>query len=113
MTGQGSAGRERRGSRSDRIACWCSATVRIAPFSPSRLAKEVRPVCEDEAVTSLSARIAVIGGSGLYRLFDSDASTAHDIRTPYGPVTVTVGELGGRQVASSPDTEHPIRSPLI
>lgn len=45
------------------------------------------------------ARIAVIGGSGLYSLFDPTLSTAHEIATPYGTVTVTVGELADRPVA--------------
>ncbi|MCU1413309.1 MAG: Purine nucleoside phosphorylase [Microbacteriaceae bacterium] len=43
-----------------------------------------------------SAEIAVIGGSGLYSLFDAPAVT---IATPYGDVPVTVGSLGGRDVA--------------
>jgi 5'-methylthioadenosine phosphorylase len=46
-----------------------------------------------------SASIAVIGGSGLYSLFDPDASERHRIETPYGPADVTTGELGGRTVA--------------
>jgi 5'-methylthioadenosine phosphorylase len=43
-----------------------------------------------------TAPIAVIGGSGLYSLFDAPITT---ISTPYGPVPVTVGTLGGREVA--------------
>jgi 5'-methylthioadenosine phosphorylase len=46
-----------------------------------------------------SASVAVIGGSGLYSLFDPAASERHRIATPYGPADVTVGELGGRTVA--------------
>jgi 5'-methylthioadenosine phosphorylase len=46
-----------------------------------------------------TATIAVIGGSGLYSLFDDAASTRHRIETPYGGADVTVGELGGRTVA--------------
>lgn len=45
------------------------------------------------------ADIAVIGGSGLYSLFDPEHSTAHAIATPYGEVTVTVGTLADRTVA--------------
>jgi 5'-methylthioadenosine phosphorylase len=46
-----------------------------------------------------SASVAVIGGSGLYSLFDPAASERHRIETPYGPADVTTGELGGRTVA--------------
>lgn len=45
------------------------------------------------------ARIAVIGGSGLYRLFDEGVSEARTIATPYGDAEVTIGELAGRPVA--------------
>lgn len=41
--------------------------------------------------------IGVIGGTGLYELVDGDRP--RDIPTPYGPATVTVGDLGGRGVA--------------
>ncbi|GAB2468384.1 5'-methylthioadenosine phosphorylase [Conyzicola lurida] len=50
-------------------------------------------------MTEPIARIAVIGGSGLYSLFDPAASEKRRIETPYGPADVTVGELGGRTVA--------------
>jgi 5'-methylthioadenosine phosphorylase len=48
------------------------------------------------------APIAVIGGSGLYRLFD-DAERV-EVPTPYGPPSdvVTIGELAGRRVAFLP-----------
>lgn len=46
-----------------------------------------------------TARIAVIGGSGLYSLFEPDASEERRIETPYGLARVTIGELGGRSVA--------------
>ncbi|CAN5181608.1 S-methyl-5'-thioadenosine phosphorylase [soil metagenome] len=46
-----------------------------------------------------SARIAVIGGSGLYSLFDEGQAQQHTVRTPYGDAVVAVGELGGRDVA--------------
>jgi 5'-methylthioadenosine phosphorylase len=45
------------------------------------------------------ASVAVIGGSGLYSLFDPAASARHRIETPYGAADVTTGELGGRTVA--------------
>lgn len=45
-------------------------------------------------------RIAVIGGSGLYSLFD-DAQPV-PIATPYGTASVTLGQLGGTDVAFLP-----------
>jgi 5'-methylthioadenosine phosphorylase len=48
----------------------------------------------DAAIT-----VAVIGGSGLYSLFDPAESETHRIETPYGPTEVTVGQLGGRRAA--------------
>jgi len=45
------------------------------------------------------ASIAVIGGSGLYTLFDPAESTVHRISTPYGPVALTLGRLADRDVA--------------
>ncbi|CAN5189117.1 S-methyl-5'-thioadenosine phosphorylase [soil metagenome] len=57
-------------------------------------------------MTDPTARIAVIGGSGLYSLFDSDpdssTSRSLDIGTPYGTATVTLGRLAGRDVAFLP-----------
>ncbi|MBC7596636.1 MAG: MTAP family purine nucleoside phosphorylase, partial [Kineosporiaceae bacterium] len=50
-------------------------------------------------MTDPSTSIAVIGGSGLYTLFDSAPVT---IATPYGPVDVTTGVLAGRSVAFLP-----------
>lgn len=44
-------------------------------------------------------RVAVIGGSGLYSLFDPAHSESISIATPYGDVPVTIGILGGRRVA--------------
>ena len=56
--------------------------------------------------TRATARIAVIGGSGLYTLFDGSGSSGgsenHAIETPHGPATVTLGTLGGRDVAFLP-----------
>ena len=46
--------------------------------------------------------IAVIGGSGLYSLFDPADSLIHAIQTPYGAVDVTTGVLAGRSVAFLP-----------
>ncbi|WP_394770517.1 MTAP family purine nucleoside phosphorylase [Lacisediminihabitans sp.] len=45
------------------------------------------------------ATVAIIGGSGLYRLFDPELSESRRVSTPYGPVEVTIGELGGRTAA--------------
>ncbi|MEB0203420.1 MTAP family purine nucleoside phosphorylase [Cryobacterium sp. 5I3] len=48
--------------------------------------------------------IAVIGGSGLYRLFDAGTVTSIIVDTPYGPTSapITVGERAGRRVAFLP-----------
>ncbi|MCI4658426.1 MTAP family purine nucleoside phosphorylase [Cryobacterium zhongshanensis] len=48
--------------------------------------------------------IAVIGGSGLYRLFDAGTVTEIIVDTPYGPTSapITVGERAGRRVAFLP-----------
>jgi len=43
--------------------------------------------------------LAVIGGSGLYTLFDPAESEQRRVETPYGPALVTVGQLAGRRVA--------------
>lgn len=47
------------------------------------------------------ARIAVIGGSGMYELFDRGEDLS--VATPYGdPVMVTLGKIAGRTVAFLP-----------
>ncbi|CAN5274149.1 S-methyl-5'-thioadenosine phosphorylase [soil metagenome] len=58
--------------------------------------------------------IAIIGGSGLYRLFESDAET-QTVATPYGSVEVTVGELSGKRVAFFPrhGVDHSVAPHLI
>ena len=63
----------------------------------------------------LTASIAVIGGSGLYRLFDPATSTVQRVETPYGPAEVTLGELGGRTVAflTRHGTDHSVAPHLI
>lgn len=48
--------------------------------------------------------IAIIGGSGLYRLFEDTPAQA--VRTPYGTVELTTGELAGRSVAFLPRHGH-------
>lgn len=50
-------------------------------------------------MTDARASLAIIGGSGLYELFDPAESTALDVPTPYGPARITLGEIGGRSVA--------------
>jgi 5'-methylthioadenosine phosphorylase len=45
------------------------------------------------------ASVAVIGGSGLYSLFDPSQSERRRIETPYGRTEVTIGELGARRTA--------------
>lgn len=49
-------------------------------------------------------RIGIIGGSGLYRLFEDGAATVRRIRTPYGPTSakVAIGDFAGRRVAFLP-----------
>lgn len=47
-------------------------------------------------VSTASAPVAVIGGSGLYSLFDAATSESRTITTPYGLVDVTTGTLGTR-----------------
>jgi 5'-methylthioadenosine phosphorylase len=55
----------------------------------------------DRSTDVPAPRIAVIGGSGLYRLFDDGAARSLTVPTPYGATSgpVTVGELAGREVA--------------
>ncbi|PJI84888.1 MTAP family purine nucleoside phosphorylase [Luteimicrobium subarcticum] len=49
-------------------------------------------------------RVAVVGGSGLYRLFDAGTARELDVATPFGSPSapLTVGEFGGRTVAFLP-----------
>lgn len=47
----------------------------------------------------LPVSIGVIGGSGLYSLFDPADSERIQVATPYGPAEVTVGPFAGRRVA--------------
>jgi 5'-methylthioadenosine phosphorylase len=53
-------------------------------------------------MSTSSTTIAVIGGSGLYSLFDPAESSRQSIDTPYGSVDVTTGVLAGRSVAFLP-----------
>ena len=39
--------------------------------------------------------LALIGGTGLYRMAGLAALEQQSLTTPYGPVTVTVGQLPG------------------
>lgn len=50
------------------------------------------------------ARVAVIGGSGLYALAELDAVERHDVSTPFGAPsdTIVVGTLAGVRVAFLP-----------
>jgi 5'-methylthioadenosine phosphorylase len=72
-----------------------------------------RPSNEEHRVTEKTpaqplaharVRIAVIGGSGLYRLFDAGTVSSLVVDTPYGPTSapITVGERAGRRVAFLP-----------
>jgi 5'-methylthioadenosine phosphorylase len=53
-------------------------------------------------VSTAPAPVAVIGGSGLYSLFDEAASESRTIPTPYGAVDVTTGTLGTRSAIFLP-----------
>ena len=53
-------------------------------------------------MSTASAPVAVIGGSGLYSLFDPAHSETRTVSTPYGAVTVTAGELGGQRAVFLP-----------
>ena len=67
------------------------------------------------SVPTPTAAIAVIGGSGLYSLFDADAAERREVSTPYGVVALTFGELNGRTVAFLPrhGTDHSVAPHLI
>ena len=43
--------------------------------------------------------VGLIGGSGLYSLFDPSNSEQRIIETPYGSAEVTIGEFGGKRAA--------------
>ena len=59
-----------------------------------------------------SAQIAVIGGSGLYSMFDGEPV---EIPTPYGSARVTTGVLAGRTVAflTRHGSDHSVAPHLI
>ena len=54
-----------------------------------------------ETTSTADVSVAVIGGSGLYRLFDAGTVTTVDVLTPYGPTSasITIGVRAGRRVA--------------
>lgn len=66
-------------------------------------------------MTAERTSVAVIGGSGLYSLFNADESEQRTVETPYGSVRVTLGRLGSRDVAFLPrhGTDHSIAPHLI
>ncbi len=47
------------------------------------------------------ARIGVIGGSGLYRLFEDGSADEIDVDTPFGPTSspISIGTMAGKRVA--------------
>lgn len=61
------------------------------------------------------ATLAVIGGSGLYSLFDPSDTRTQTVATPYGVVDVSRGSLGGRPTAFLPrhGSEHSVPPHLI
>jgi 5'-methylthioadenosine phosphorylase len=66
-------------------------------------------------MVSAKVSVAVIGGSGLYSLFDPAESEQLTIATPYGETRVTVGELGGRRTAfiTRHGSDHSVAPHLI
>lgn len=62
-----------------------------------------------------SAHIAVIGGSGMYTLFDDRTSTTFTVATPYGEVALTRGTIGGREAMFLPrhGADHSVPPHLI
>ncbi|MEO8261806.1 MAG: MTAP family purine nucleoside phosphorylase [Pseudolysinimonas sp.] len=62
-----------------------------------------------------SASVAVIGGSGLYSLFDDNDARTHAVSTPYGSVELTRGTLAGRPAVFLPrhGREHTVAPHLI
>ncbi|MEO6115034.1 MAG: 5'-methylthioadenosine phosphorylase, partial [Pseudolysinimonas sp.] len=60
------------------------------------------------------ASLAVIGGSGLYSLFD-DSEPARSIATPYGPVELAFGTLAGKSAVFLPrhGRDHSVAPHLI
>lgn len=60
-------------------------------------------------------QIAVIGGSGLYQLFEDGESTTLGVDTPFGHVTLTRGTIGGRQAVFLPrhGADHTVPPHLI
>jgi 5'-methylthioadenosine phosphorylase len=66
-------------------------------------------------MTNLRPTVAVIGGSGLYSLFEPDDSSRVEVATPYGVVGITIGELAGRTVAfiTRHGTDHSVAPHLI
>ena len=66
-------------------------------------------------MTEPIASVAVIGGSGLYSLFDPESSEKLRVETPYGAADVTIGQLGGRTVAflTRHGSDHSVAPHLI
>ncbi len=59
--------------------------------------------------------IGIIGGSGLYQLFEAGQSELAVVETPYGQVPLTFGELDGTPVAFLPrhGSDHSVAPHLI
>ncbi len=61
--------------------------------------------------------VAVIGGSGLYSLFEEGTAETLHVDTPYGPTSspVMIGELGGKRVAflTRHGSDHSVAPHLI
>lgn len=77
----------------------CAASLSATGSSDWATRSSQSKLRETEAMPSESITVAVIGGSGLYSLFDPAESEQRDIETPYGLARVTIGTLAGRRTA--------------
>ena len=62
----------------------------------------IDPTADPLVDPTARALIAVIGGSGLYELIDPSGAVTHEVKTPYGTASVTIGLRAGRRVAFLP-----------
>lgn len=92
-----------------------SANTHLADLSPTRITAPAPiryvPGCPQRTgfciliLTTMSpAKVAVIGGSGLYRLGLLEGARPLEVHTPYGPHSpgLTLGRIAGRKVAFLP-----------
>jgi 5'-methylthioadenosine phosphorylase len=77
------------------LAVWTPRPLRTGDRAPRTGPRGVARL-KTGLVNIASGPVAVIGGSGLYSLFDAAASESRAISTPYGTVDVTTCTLGTR-----------------